>query len=83
MTGFDYAVSPGDFIREWMDEHGVGVSEMARRLSVSDEIVTGLLSGDEPVTPQLAARLEHVTETPARLWERTEAIYREDSQVSS
>ena len=74
----DYAVSPGDFIQEWLDENGVNAAELARRLDVTPKHVSELLSGKAPLSASLSIALERVTGTPARLWNRTEAIYRED-----
>ncbi len=74
----DYAVSPGDFIQEWLDENGINAAELARRLDVTPKHVSELLSGKAPLSATLSIALERVTGTPARLWNRTEAIYRED-----
>lgn len=74
----DYAVSPGDFIQEWLEENGVNAAELARRLDVTPKHVSELLSGKAPLSAALSIALERVTGTPAKLWNRTEAIYRED-----
>ncbi len=74
----DYAVSPGDFIQEWLDENDVNAAELARRLDVTPKHVSELLSGKAPLSAALSIALERVTGTPAKLWNRTEAIYRED-----
>jgi Plasmid maintenance system antidote protein len=74
----DYAVSPGDFIQEWLEENDVNAAELARRLDVTPKHVSELLSGKAPLSAVLSIALERVTGTPATLWNRTEAIYRED-----
>lgn len=74
----DYAVSPGDFIQEWLEENDVNAAELARRLDVTPKHVSELLSGKAPLSAPLSLALERVTGTPAKLWNRTEAIYRED-----
>ena len=74
----DYAVSPGDFIQEWLEENDVNAAELARRLDVTPKHVSELLSGKAPLSAALSIALERVTGTPAKLWNRTEAIYRED-----
>ena len=74
----DYAVAPGEFIQEWLDENDVNAAELARRLDVTPKHVSELLSGKAPLSAALSIALERVTGTPAKLWNRTEAIYRED-----
>lgn len=74
----DYAVAPGEFIQEWLDENDVNAAELARRLDVTPKHVSELLSGKAPLSATLSLALERVTGTPAKLWNRSEALYRED-----
>ncbi|MCT2996640.1 ImmA/IrrE family metallo-endopeptidase [Propionibacterium freudenreichii] len=74
----DYAVSPGDHIEEWLDDHGLNAAELARRLDVTPKHVSELLSGKAPLSATVALGLERVTGIPARIWNRFEAGYRED-----
>ena len=74
----DYAVSPGDHIKEWLDDHGINAAELARRLDVTPKHVSELLSGKAPLSATVALGLERVTGIPARIWNRFEAGYRED-----
>lgn len=74
----NYAVSPGDYIQEWLDDNNINAAELARRLAVTPKHVSELLSGKAPLSHSLALALERVTGTPARLWNRTESLYRED-----
>ena len=74
----DSAVAPGEFIQEWLDGNNVNAAELARRLDVTPKHVSELLSGKATVSPTLSLALERVTGTPARLWIRSEALYRED-----
>ena len=46
----DYAVSPGDHIKEWLDDHGINAAELARRLDVTPKHVSELLSGKAPLS---------------------------------
>lgn len=74
----NYAVSPGDYIQEWLDENAMNAAELARRLDVTPKHVSELLAGKAPLSQAVALSLERVTTTPARLWNRTESLYRED-----
>jgi HTH-type transcriptional regulator/antitoxin HigA len=73
----DYAVPTGDFILEWMEDHGLSQAEMARRLGVSPKHVSKLLTGAS-LTPEVATKLELVTGIAARIWLSYEATYRAD-----
>jgi HTH-type transcriptional regulator/antitoxin HigA len=49
-------------------------------LNLSPKHVNRLLQGLVPLSPDVAQRLERVTGTPARLWNRLEANYQSDLQ---
>jgi HTH-type transcriptional regulator / antitoxin HigA len=74
----DYATPPGETLRELLDEQGMTQRDLARRTGLSPKHVNRLLQGTVPLSPDVAQRLEHVTGTPARLWNRLEANYRSD-----
>lgn len=73
----DYAVAPGEYICEWMDDAGIKAAELSRRLDVSRKHVSELIHGKAPLSPTMARKLEAVTGVPARLWNLYEASYRE------
>lgn len=74
----NYAVSTGEFIQEWLDEHGLNAAELSRRLGVSRKHVSELLRGRVSLSQELALALETVTGVSARRWNQIEALYRED-----
>ncbi len=74
----DYAVPPGETLRELLDERGLTQRDLARRADLSPKHVNRLLQGLVPLSPDVAQRLERVTGTPARIWNRREADYRSD-----
>ncbi len=74
----NYAVPTGDFIQEWLDEHGLNAAELSRRLGVSRKHVSELLRGMATLSHDLALALENVTGVPARRWNQIEALYQED-----
>lgn len=74
----DYIISTGDFITEWMEDHGVNAAELARRLDVTPKHISELLSGKAPLSHALALALERVTGVPARIWNQYEIGYRGD-----
>ena len=76
----DYAIPPGETLRELLDEQGLTQRELARRADLSPKHVNRLLQGLVPLSADVAQRLEHVTGTPARIWNRLEANYQSDLQ---
>src|SRR5258708_4450597 len=74
----DYATPPGETLRELLEEREMSQRDLARGAGLSPKHVNRLLQGLVPLSPDVAQRLEHVTGTPARLWNRLEANYRSD-----
>jgi HTH-type transcriptional regulator/antitoxin HigA len=74
----DYAVPPGETLRELLEEKGLSQRDLARRAGLSPKHVNKLLQGLVPLSAEVAVRLERVTGTPARLWNSLEAGYRSD-----
>jgi len=74
----DYAVPPGETLRELLEERGLSQRDLARRADLSPKHVNKLLQGLVPLSADVAMRLERVTGTPARIWNRLEADYRSD-----
>lgn len=74
----DYAVPPGEALRELLEEQGLSQRDLARRAELSPKHVNKLLQGLVPLSADVAVRLERVTGTPARIWNRLEADYRSD-----
>jgi HTH-type transcriptional regulator / antitoxin HigA len=74
----DYAVPPGETLRELLEEQGLSQRDLARRADLSPKHVNKLLQGLVPLSADVAVRLERVTGTPARIWNSLEAAYRSD-----
>lgn len=73
----DYAVATGEFVQEWLDEHGMTAAELARRTGFSRKHISMVLAG-APVSSDFAHRLELVTHVPAERWLALESQYRTD-----
>jgi HTH-type transcriptional regulator / antitoxin HigA len=76
----DYAIPPGETLRELLGEQSLTQRELARRTGLSPKHVNRLLQGLVPLSADVAQRLERVTGTPARIWNRLEANYQSDMQ---
>jgi HTH-type transcriptional regulator/antitoxin HigA len=74
----DYAVPPGETLRELLEEQGPSRRGFARRAGLRPRRVKKLLQGLAPLSVDVAARLERVTGTPAQFWNRRVVGYRSD-----
>ena len=78
MSETNYAVAPGEYLQEWMDEYGCTREQAAEQMSVYVHEVDRIVAGTEQVTDLVAVRLEYLTGIPRSIWERQEAQYRAD-----
>jgi HTH-type transcriptional regulator / antitoxin HigA len=73
----DYAVSPGESLRARLIEIALSQSDVAVRSGLSAKHVNQIIKGSAPITHETAMTLELVTGTPAAVWNKLEARYRE------
>jgi len=73
----DYAVLPGDTIREQMEHYGWSQQELATRLDTTVQTLNRIFKGEQPITLETATKLERVLGAPARFWNTLELNYRE------
>lgn len=73
----DYAVAPGATLLETMQSLGMTQKELALRTGLTEQTLTRIIKGEQPITYETANRLELVTQVPARFWNNLEAQYRE------
>ena len=78
MTDTNYAVAPGEYLEEWIEDEGLTQTRVAELMGVSRKQVNALVNGHAPVTPDTALVLERVVGIPAKTWLKYEAMYRED-----
>lgn len=78
MTATNYAVAPGEYLEEWIDEQGLSQQRVAELLGSSRKQVNEIVNGRAPITSDTAMRLERVVGIPADAWLRYEAAYRAD-----
>lgn len=78
MTATNYAVAPGEYLEEWIEEQGLSQQRVADLLGCSRKQVNEIVNGRAPITNDTAIRLERVVGIPADSWLRYEAAYRAD-----
>ncbi len=73
----DYAVPPGATLQEIMKSLEMTQKDLAARTGLTEQSLTRIITGVQPISYETANRLELVTQVPARLWNNLEAQYRE------
>jgi addiction module HigA family antidote len=73
----DYAVPPGETIREQMEHYGWTQQELAVRLKTTVQTLNRIFKGDQVISLDMANRLELVLGASARFWNNLELNYRE------
>lgn len=78
MTTTDYAVAPGEYLEEWIEDQALSQQQVADLLGSSRKQVNEIVNGRAPITSETAMRLERVVGIPAKTWLKYEALYRAD-----
>ena len=73
----DYAVAPGETLKEWLEESGMSQVALALRMGRPKKTINEIISGVSAITPETAFQLENVTGISASFWNNAESNYRE------
>ena len=74
----DLLVCPGETVQETIDVIGMSQRELAERLGYPTNKLNQLIKGDVGLSPEMAAKLEHVLGISARTWLELERMYQEE-----
>ena len=69
------AIHPGEHLAEELDALKMSAAELARRLEVPTNRVTGILNGQRAITGDTALRLAHFFGTSAEFWLNLQSVY--------
>ena len=69
------AIHPGEHLAEELKELGMSASELARKLDVPANRITGILNGRRAITGDTALRLAHFFGTSAQFWIHLQSFY--------
>jgi HTH-type transcriptional regulator / antitoxin HigA len=73
----DYAVSPGETLRETLEAKALSQADLALRTGLAEKTISQIVNGIAPITYDTAAKLELVLGIPASFWNTRERSYRE------
>ena len=69
------AIHPGEHLSEELKELGMSATELARKLDVPPNRITGILNGQRAITGDTALRLAHFFGTSAEFWLNLQSLY--------
>jgi len=69
------AIHPGEHLAEELRELGMSAAELARKLNVPTNRITGILNGQRAITGDTALRLSHFFGTSAEFWLNLQSLY--------
>jgi len=69
------AIHPGEHLAEELKELGMSAAELARKLDVPTNRVTGILNGQRGITGDTALRLAHFFGTSAEFCLNLQSLY--------
>jgi len=75
--GFNYFISTGTILKEYMDSRNISQKELARLTESSEKHVSNLINGKVKLTEQFSIKLEKVfSDVKAEFWMELESKYR-------
>ena len=69
------AIHPGEHLAEELKELHMSAAELARKIGVPTNRVTGILNGQRAITGDTALRLAHFFGTSAEFWLNLQSLY--------
>jgi addiction module HigA family antidote len=68
-------IHPGEHLAEELKELHMSAAELARKLAVPTNRITGILNGRRAITGDTALRLAHFFGTSAEFWLNLQSLY--------
>ena len=69
------AIHPGEHLAEELKELKMSAAELARKMAVPTNRITGILNGRRAITGDTALRLAHFFGTSAEFWLNLQSLY--------
>jgi addiction module HigA family antidote len=68
-------IHPGEHVKEFMDDFGLTMNQLAKALHVSPNRVTAIVHGTRGITAETAMRLARYFGTSVEMWMNMQAHY--------
>jgi len=73
----NYAVLPGETLRETIEAYGMSQAELAERTGRPNKTINEIITGKASITAETALQFERVLSVPASFWNNLERNYQE------
>ena len=73
----NYAVPPGEILKETLETLGMTQSELAERMGRPRQTINGVVSGKSSINADTALQLERALGVPASFWNNLETNYQQ------
>ncbi|KQT51136.1 DNA-binding protein [Aureimonas sp. Leaf454] len=71
----NWATHPGEHLAEYLDERALSQAEFARLAGMTPKLVSTIVAGTNPVTPETAVKLQRVLGLKADIWLSLQAAW--------
>src|SRR3990167_8992337 len=71
----DFAVHPGETLREELETAHVSQVELAQRIGISEKHISQIINGESSITPDMAIKLERSLGVEAEFWANLQKNY--------
>ena len=68
-------IHPGEHVKEFMDDYGLTMNQLAKALHVSPNRITAIIHGTRGITGETALRLSRYFGTSAEMWMNLQKNY--------
>ena len=68
-------IHPGEHLKEFMDDFGLTMNQLAKALHVSPNRITAIIHGTRGITAETAMRLARYFGTSVQMWMNLQARY--------
>ena len=68
-------IHPGEHLKEFMDDFGLTMNQLAKALHVPPNRVTSIINGTRGITAETAMRLARYFGTSVQMWMNLQAYY--------
>ena len=73
----NYAVPPGEALRETIKSLGITQAELIQQTGLSKKTINEIVRGKAAITPEMAIQLDRVLRIPASFWNNLDRNYQE------
>jgi HTH-type transcriptional regulator / antitoxin HigA len=74
----NYAIPPGETLRETLETIGMNQAELAKRTGLPERSISKIIAGETAITEEFALQLERILGIQASFWYNLERNYQEN-----